>query len=97
MWQGSWAHADEESTFYELKANVENILRRVGMASNALVAEISQNNIFDKGLELKTRGGKTIVEMGILSHKLLKKMDISQAVFYADINWSELMKAIRKK
>ena len=94
--QGSWAHADEESTFYELKANVENILRRVGMAQNALVAETSQNNIFDKGMELKTRGGKTIVEMGILSHKLLKKMDIAQAVFYADVNWTELMKAIRK-
>ena len=94
--QGSWAHADEESTFYELKANVENILRRVGMAQNALVAETSHNNIFDKGMELKTRGGKTIVEMGILSHKLLKKMDIAQAVFYADVNWTELMKAIRK-
>ena len=57
--QGSWAHADEESSFYELKANVENILRRIGIAQNALTTEASDNNIFDKALTLKTRGGKT--------------------------------------
>ena len=37
--QGSWAHADEESSFYELKANVENILRRIGIAQNALTTK----------------------------------------------------------
>lgn len=94
--EGSWAHANEDSTFYELKAHVENILRRIGVAQGMIVAESSDNNIFDKALALKTRAGKVVVEMGILSHKLLKKMDIAQLVYYAELNWTGLMKAVRK-
>ena len=94
--EGSWAHANEDSTFYELKAHVENILRRIGVAQGMIVAESSDNNIFDKALVLKTRAGKVVVEMGILSHKLLKKMDIGQPVYYAELNWTGLMKAVRK-
>lgn len=94
--QGSWAHADEDTSFYELKAYVEHILRRLGLAQGTLVSETSDNNIFDKALALKTRAGKVVVEMGILSHKLLKKMDIAQPVYYADLNWTAIMKAIRK-
>jgi len=94
--EGSWAHANEDSTFYELKAHVENILRRIGVAQGMVVAESSNNNIFDKAMALKTRAGKMVVEMGILSHKLLKKMDIGQPVYYAELNWTALMKAVRK-
>lgn len=94
--EGSWAHVDEESTFYELKAYVENILRRVGAASGMFVTKESGNNIFDKGLSIETRGGKKIVEMGIVSHKILKTFDINQKVYYAEIDWQNLMKAIRK-
>ena len=34
---GSWAHPDEDSSFYELKAYVLNILTRLGMNFGALV------------------------------------------------------------
>ena len=34
--------------------------------------------------------------MGILSIALLKRMEIAQKVFFAEINWTELMKIIRK-
>ena len=94
--QGSWAHPDEESTFYELKAYVENILRRIGIAQGLLVSEKSDNNVFDKAIVLKTRAGKILVEMGILSHKLLKSFNIDQKVYYAELDWAGLMKAIRK-
>ncbi len=94
--EGSWTTADIESTFYQLKAYVENILLRVGLQQGMLVTELSDNNIFDKGLALKTRAGKTIVELGILNHTLLKRMDISQKVFYAEIDWTALMKAVWK-
>ena len=94
--QGSWAHPDEESSFYELKAHVENILRRIGVAQGLLVSEKSDNNVFDKAIALKTRAGKVLVEMGILSHKLLKRFGLDQKVYYADLDWAGLMKAIRK-
>ena len=94
--QGSWAHPDEDSSFFELKAYVQNILRRLGVQPGTIVMEAGQNNIFDKSLVLKNRGGKVMSEMGILNHKLLKTFDLQQPVYYADLDWQALMKAIRK-
>lgn len=94
--QGSWAHPDEDSSFFELKAYVQNILRRLVVQPGTIVTEAGQNNIFDKSLVLKNRGGKVMAEMGILNHKLLKTFDLQQPVYYADLDWQALMKAIRK-
>ena len=94
--EGSWAHADEKASFYELKAYVLNIFTRLGVNPGIIVTETSDNNIFGKALALKARSGKVLCEMGTVCHKLLKKMDIDQDVFYADINWDNVMRAIKK-
>ena len=94
--EGSWAHADEKASFYELKAYVMNIFTRLGVNPGIVVTETSDNNIFGKALALKARSGKVLCEMGTVCHKLLKKMDIDQDVFYADINWDNVMRAIKK-
>ena len=94
--EGSWAHADEKASFYELKAYVINIFTRLGVNPGIVVTETSDNNIFGKALALKARSGKVLCEMGTVCHKLLKKMDIDQDVFYADINWDNMMRAIKK-
>ena len=94
--EGSWAHADEKASFYELKAYVLNIFTRLGVNPGIVVSETSDNNIFGKALALKARSGKVLCEMGTVCHKLLKKMDIDQDVFYADINWDNMMRAIKK-
>ena len=93
--EGSWIHADEDFTFYELKAYVDNILRRIGMPMGMLVLAKSQNDIFATGLCYKNRGGKTLVEMGIVSKKLQKQADINNEVFFADINWTQVTKAVK--
>ena len=94
--EGSWAHADEKTSFYELKAYVLNIFTRLGVNPGIIVTETSDNNIFGKALALKARSGKVLCEMGTVCHKLLKKMDIDQEVFFADINWDNVMRAIKK-
>ena len=94
--EGSWTHPDEQSSFYELKGYVLNIVKRLGVNPGIMVCEHSDNNIFGKALVLKTRAGKVLCEMGTVCHKILKKMDISQDVFYADLNWDNLMRAIKK-
>ena len=94
--EGNWAHPDEESSSFELKAYVENVLRRVGLQAGQVVTEASDNNIFDKGLRMKTRGCKVLVDMGIVNHHVLRRFDIEQPVYYAEIDWTELMKATRK-
>ena len=94
--EGSWIHQNEDSSFYELNAYVQNILTRLGVPQGMLVCEKSDSSIFSSGLMLKNRGGKKFVELGVVSHKLQKDFGIQNPVYYADLNWSALMKAIRK-
>lgn len=94
--EGSWAHPDEDSSFYELEAYVENILSRIGLNQGATVRKKSQNDIFMAGISVENRGGKQLLEMGILSKKVLKAADIDRPVYYAELNWTALMKAVRK-
>ena len=94
--EGSWIHPNEQSSYYELKAYMENVFTRLGILPNMLVTEKSDNNIFSKALIIKNRGGKTMAEIGIISRKLQKEADIANEVYYADIHWSNVMKAIRK-
>lgn len=90
--EGSWAHADEPSSFDELNAYVQNIFTRIGVPSGMLVTEKSDNNIFSHGLTIKNRGGKIIAELGIVCNKLLKRVDVAGEVYFAEINWTTLMK-----
>lgn len=94
---GSWAHADEASTFFELKAYVMNILSRIGLPFGMLVFKDSENDIFSKATVIENRGGKKFVEMGLVSKKILKSAGIDQEVYYAELNWTALMKAIKKQ
>ena len=94
--QGSWTHPDEDSSFYELKAYVQNILSRAGVAAGLVVESKTENNLFAYGLTLKLRNGKTLAEYGKLSHKITHEMGIDQEVFYAEINWTAVVKAIKK-
>ena len=95
--EGSWAHADEDMSFYELKAYVQNIFVRTGVPAGMLVINKSDNNIFSKGLAYANRGGKVLAEVGILNGKLLKRFDISRPVYYADIDWEALAKLSGKR
>lgn len=102
LWQtgkrvnGNWAHADEESTVYEMKAYVLNILRRLGVPFGALVFGEEKNDVFSIATTITQRGGKKIAEFGIVTKAVAKKFDIEVPVFYADINWTNLMKLVKK-
>lgn len=94
---GSWAHADEQSTFFELKAYVMNILSRIGVPFGMLMFKESTGDIFSKATVIENRGGKKLVEMGLVSKAILKSAGIDQEVYYAELNWTALMKTIKKQ
>ena len=94
---GSWAHPDEDQTFYGLKAQVMNIFRRLGVPFGALVFKEGHNDIFAKSLLIENRGGKMIAELGIVAKRLQAAFDIPTEVFYADLAWGQLMRLIRKE
>ncbi len=94
--EGSWAHKDEDSTFFELSAYVENIFRRIGLNPGVTVRKKSENTIFTAGITIENRGGKKLAEMGIISKKLQKQFGLDNPVYYAELNWTQLMKVTKK-
>lgn len=102
LWQtgkrvnGNWAHADEESTVYEMKAYVLNIFKRLGVPFGALVFGEEKSDVFSVATTVSQRGGKVIAKYGIVTKKVAKMFDIEAPVFYADINWTNLMALVKK-
>ena len=93
----SWAHPDMNSSVYELKAYVLNIFSRLGVNLGAMVFGNLSDDIYSVAISIHTRGGKLVATFGVLSKKLQKAFDIDNEVYYADINWKELMKAVKGK
>ena len=92
---GSWAHADEDASVYELKAYVENIFARLGLNMRSIVVGNLTDGIYSAALSYHTRGGKLLATVGIVSKKITKAFDIDNEVYYADINWKNLLQAIK--
>ena len=88
----SWVRKEEKSSFYELHAYVNNILKRLGVDLAKMTVERLENELFQDGLVLKAANGKELGYIGIVARKQLKIFDIDQEVFYADLDWTQLLK-----
>ena len=87
----SWAVPEAKTTVFELKAYVENILRRLGIDRHKLVCGDYADDLLGEALTLYTRTGKPLGVLGIVSPKLRKRMDIDTEVYYADLHWGNLL------
>ena len=98
----SWVMKDEKTTFYQLHAYVNNILRRLGVNMDKLTLEpaIDPNGdtccgicqCFSDGLVVKAANGKVLGYMAVVAKDLLKQFDIDNPVYFADLYWKELLK-----
>ncbi|MBP3552676.1 MAG: phenylalanine--tRNA ligase subunit beta [Bacteroidaceae bacterium] len=93
----SWAHADEATSVFELKAYVLNIFARLGLNLGTVVFGTLANDIFTNAITIHTRGGKLLATIGIITRKIQRKFDIDNEVYYAELNWKELMRAIKNQ
>lgn len=92
----SWIEAGRQLTVYDLKAVVEHIFDRLGFKPAARLISTFSNDIFAAGVQIQAQSNKKVVaELGIIRKKVTKNFDIDSEVFYADINWSELMRVVR--
>ncbi len=98
----SWVLKDEKTTFYQLHAYVNNILRRLGVNMARLILEPAIDpdkecccgiaQCFSDGLVIKAQNGKVLGYMAIVAKPLLKQFDIDNPVYFADLYWRELLK-----
>lgn len=98
----SWVMKDEKTTFYQLHAYVNNVLRRLGVNMDKLVLEPAIDptkdcccgiaQCFSDGLVIKAANGKVLGYMAVVAKNLIKQFDIDNPVYYADLYWKELLK-----
>lgn len=91
----SWFEKDQKLAFHDLASMVHLVLQamRVGSVEKQ---EIQDKTIFEYGLTY-TLNKKPLVSFGQAKTKLVKMLDIKQAVFYADFDWAYLLKQYQDK
>lgn len=90
----NWAAPESESSIFELKAYVENALKRLGIYQQVKF-ETFQSPIFAAGLKIDLRN-KSLGQMGIVSKSICRSFDIDTDVYFAELNWDVILKAIGK-
>ena len=89
----SWKQKSPEADFYYLKAYVGNILSRMRVNMGRVEMVPTQYKFFAEGLDIVQRDSKKLLgTIGRIGRETLKKMDIKQPVYYADLNWTLLLK-----
>ncbi len=92
--QASWNSKEEKTDFFNMKSYAEMILIRMGFKPEFLNMEETAEDIYREGLTY-SQNGKHIVTLGMLSHSVLKSLDIDQEVYYAEFSWENILKALK--
>ena len=92
----SWNVKSARASFYTLRATVEKLLRRFGIDIYTLRSESSQSDLYSDAI-VYTQGPKTVVEMGIVSPEILRKFDVKQPVYFAEIDFDLIVRAAKKQ
>ena len=93
MMPESWMQKSPEASYYWLKAHVRNVLDRMRVNMGRVEVRPTSHHFFAEGLDLVMRDNqKLLCTIGVLATPLVRRFDIKQPVFYADINWDLILK-----
>ena len=93
--QLSWNSKAETSSFFTLRAAVERLLKRFGVDIYSLQCESLESDLYADAIVFK-QGPKEVLRMGVVSPIVRKKFDIKQEVYFAEIDFDQLIKMTKK-
>ena len=93
--QLSWTSKAETSSFFTLRAAVERLLKRFGVDIYSLQCESLESDLYADAIVFK-QGPKEVLRMGVVSPIVRKKFDIKQEVYFAEIDFDQLIKMTKK-
>lgn len=93
--QLAWNTKAEASSFFTLRAAVERLLKRFGIDIYALQSESIDDDLYADAIVFK-QGSKELLRMGVVSPIVRKKFDIKQEVYFAEIDFDQLIKMTKK-
>lgn len=91
----SYASKSAATSYSELKSYVVKTLARLGL-DNLKTSACDESELLNEGLQLSA-GKKIIAKITEVKKSTLKKQDISQPVYYAEIEWDNLMAVVPTK
>lgn len=92
----SWVLKQEKTSFYQLSAYVNNVLERLGIDKKMLVVGEYSDDLLSEGLTMLTPAGKLLATLGVVSKKIIKKFDIDTDVYFADLEWNNILSELKK-
>ncbi len=94
LYPETWNAPQQKTNFYYLKGYVKAIFDRLG--STDLRETPSQEDLFQEGITF-WKDQTPLASLGVVKSRLLQQFDIKQNVFYADIQWDNLLNNLSKE
>ena len=85
----NWDNDDKSADFFSIKKEVLNTLNRLGIMKN-FSTNVTKNDLLVEGLAI-TINKKQVADFGKVSKKVLAHFSIKQPVYYAEINWDNVL------
>lgn len=90
----SWTNKSQTSDFFLFKGYVIAVLEKLGIQK--IQYSPASSDVFSEAIAIGL-GREPFVELGVVKKSILKEFGIKQEVFYADFNWSAILKLISNK
>ena len=81
-----WLRPAEAATFYDLSAEVEKVIARLGISEGELQLQRGETDLLSPALLIATRSGKAIGSMGVVRPELAARCDVRATVYYAELD-----------
>ncbi|GAB3831541.1 phenylalanine--tRNA ligase subunit beta [Hymenobacter jeollabukensis] len=88
----SWQQKDEKTAYHHLAGAVLQVLRSLGFTPSG--QQPVQHAYLNGGLTLLLNN-QPVVQLGSVSPKVLKQLDVTQPVWYAELDWQWLLRKYR--
>ncbi|MDO7853571.1 phenylalanine--tRNA ligase subunit beta [Hymenobacter convexus] len=85
----TWQHKSEKATFHDLAGAVQQVLAALGFGGAA--SQPVQHEYLAGGLTLLVHN-QPLAQLGAVSASVLKRLDVTQPVWYAELDWDALSK-----
>jgi phenylalanyl-tRNA synthetase beta chain len=85
----TWQQKSEKATYHQLAGAVQQVLAALGF--NSPTSQLVQHPYLAGGLTLLTQN-QPVAQLGAVSGAVLKQVDVTQPVWYAELDWDWLVK-----
>lgn len=92
----SWNAKGAQASFYTLRSAVEKLLRRFGIDIYSLRSETLDSDLYADAIALM-QGNKRMAEMGVVSPALMRRFDLKQPVYFAEIDFELIVRSAKKQ